>query len=158
MAATLEWRYTGGGANSDPDASLGGTASSEAVVAGPLNNLFDNTTPAEATAGDVEYRAISLYNDGDATGKVIEIWLSTETPSSDSVIAISLDSGVQSIVDEDTAPTEGGISWVHPLTGSKQAISDIAAAGAQRIWIRRTISNSAGNYADDLVQISVQYA
>jgi len=67
MAAVLELRLTGGADNDDPDASLGGVASSEEVSGTPLNNLFDDITPAEAEAGCTEYRAISIYNSGDAS-------------------------------------------------------------------------------------------
>lgn len=158
MAAVLEWRLTGGAANSDPDASLGGDMSSEQVSGTALNNLFDNVTPAEATAGDVEYRAIDLYNSGDATATAIELWISTETGSGDSIIAIAEDSGTQSVEDEDTAPSAPTLSFSHPLTGSKESISDINASAAQRIWLRRTISAAATNYTNDTVTITVNYA
>ena len=42
MAAELEYRYTGGAANANPDLSLGGTSSSVEVVSVALNNLFPN--------------------------------------------------------------------------------------------------------------------
>lgn len=158
MAAVLELRLTGGAANADPNLSLGGTMSSNQVAAGPLNNLFDNVAYAEASAGDVEYRAIDIYNSGDATAKVVELWIDSETPSTDSIIAVGLDSGTQSIPNEDTAPNSPVITFSHPLVGSKMSISDIANGSAQRLWIRRTISSSATNYADDLCGITIQYA
>ena len=158
MAAELELRYTGGAVNSDPDTSLGGVASSVVLAAGPLNNLFDNVTPSEASTGDTEYRALSLHNKGDAVATSIELYISTETGSSDSIIAIGKDSGTQLIPDESTAPSSPVITFDHPLIGSKMSISDIAAGSAQRLWFRRTISASAGNYAGDLFELTVQYA
>jgi hypothetical protein len=158
MAASLEWRLTGGAANADPDASLGGTGSSVAVSGTALNNLFDDVTPGEAVAGDIEYRAIDLYNTGDAAAENVELWISQETTSADTVIAIALDAGTQSVVDEDTAPSAPTLSFGHPLSGSKQAVSDIAAGAAQRVWLRRTVSASATNNASDTLQLSVQFA
>jgi len=158
MAAELELRYTGGAVNADPDASLGGVASSVVMAAGPLNNLFDNVTPSEASAGDTEYRALSLHNKGDAAAESIELYISTESASPDSIIAIGQDSGTQSIVDESTAPSAPVIVFSHPLVGSKMSISDIPAGSAQRLWFRRTIDPAAGNYANDLFQLTVEYA
>ena len=158
MAAELELRYTGGAANADPDASLGGASSSIVMATGPLNNLFDNVTPGEASTGDTEYRALSLHNKGDAAAESVELYISTESASPDSVIAIGPDSGVQSIVDESTAPSAPAISFSHPLVGSKMSIPDIPTGSAQRLWFRRTISPAAGNYANDLFQLKVEYA
>lgn len=158
MAAALQWNLTGGASNSDPDASLGGVSSSEEVSATALNNLFDNVSPAESTAGDVEYRAIDLVNSGDATGTVIEIWISTPTLSTDSECEIALDAGTQSVANEDTAPSAPALSFSRPLVGTKLSISDIVAAGTQRVWIKRTITAPALNYAHDTLQLTVQFA
>jgi hypothetical protein len=158
MAAVLEWRLTGGAGNSDPNASLGGVMSSTQVSGTALNNLFDNVDADEASAGDVEYRAIDLYNSGDAAALAVELWISTETGSTDSIIAIGEDAGTQSIANEDTAPSAPTITFSHPLVGSKESIADISNGSAQRIWLRRTISSSASNYTNDTVTITVNYA
>lgn len=158
MAAELELRYTGGAGNADPDASLGGAASSVELEAGPLNNIFDNVTPSEASTGDTEYRALSLHNKGDAAAESVELYISVETGSGDSIIAIGKDSGTQSVPDEDTAPSAPVITFDHPLVGSKMTIPDIPAGSAQRLWFRRTISPAAGNYAGDLFELTVRYA
>jgi len=156
MAASLQFRLTGGASNSDPDASLGGVGSSNQVSGTALNNLFDNVEPAEAIAGDVEYRAIDLYNAGDATAVVVKIWIDTESTSSYTQFDIGLDSTTQTIGAEGSAPS--GVSFSHPLSGSKLSISDIAASGAQRVWIRRTVTAGAPNLANDTFGITVEYA
>jgi hypothetical protein len=66
MAAVLKLYLTGGASNADPDASLGGVMSSEELSETPLNNLFDDIDPNQAEVGVTEYRALGLYNDGDA--------------------------------------------------------------------------------------------
>ncbi|MFW6001923.1 MAG: hypothetical protein ACOCQD_01130 [archaeon] len=83
MAANLEFRLTGGSDNSDPDASLGGAMSSETLEPSGANNLFDNVSPTEAKEGDQEYRAIDIYNTGDATAESVAIYISEETDSDD---------------------------------------------------------------------------
>jgi|OM-RGC.v1.023313865 hypothetical protein len=159
MAASLEIRLTGGAANSDPDASLGGTMSSETISATALNNLFDNVSAAEASSGDTEYRAIDVYNAGDATAKSVQAWISTESPSDDSEIEFGKDdTATQELSDESTAPDSPAVNFSHHTSASKCDIDDIAAGSAQRLFLKRTISASAGNYADDGITLCVQYA
>jgi hypothetical protein len=158
MAASLQFRLTGGASNSDPALSLGGVASSTQLSGTPLNNLFDNVSSAEAAAGDVEYRAISLYNAGDASATAVKIWISSDTTSASTEIDIALDSGTQSVADENTAPSSPTLTFSHPAVGSKLSVSDISASGAQRVWIRRTVTAGAGNLSADSGTISVEYA
>ena len=162
MAATLVFRLTGGAANSDPDASLGGAMSSTALSATPMNNLFDNVSPAEALAGDTNYRAIDVFNSGDATAESVELYMSAETSSEDSQLDFG-DGGVHdgsdqgdTIADESTAPD--GISFAHYTSASKLSVANIPAGEACRIWVRRVVGAEAENTANDLGTIAVDYA
>ena len=156
MAATLELRYTGGASNTDPDASLGGVSSTTALSATAMNNLFDNVTPSERSAGSVEYRAISIYNSGDATATSVEMYMSTITSSTDTDLAFGLDSTTGTITNETTAPS--GVSFANYTSSSKLTVSDIASSGAQRVWVRRTVQASATNTSADTGTIAVDYA
>ena len=164
MAAILEFRLTGGGSNSDPDASLGGAMSSNQLSATAMNNLFDNVTPTEASDGDVEYRAIDIYNSGDEAAISGEIYMDTETSSADSQLDFYNDGTTHdgsdqgdTIADESTEPD--GASWSHYTSASKLALpTSIAASEATRLWIRRTISAAATNTANDQCTIAVEYA
>lgn len=158
MSASLQFRLTGGASNSDPNASLGGVASTVQISGTPLNNLFDNVAAAEAVAGDVEYRALSLHNAGDATATAVKIWIDSDTTSPNTEIDLALDSGTQSIANENTAPSSPALTFSHPNSGAKLSISDIAAGGAQRVWIKRTVTAGAGNLANDSTTIKVEYA
>lgn len=157
MAASLEWRLTGGAGNTDPDASLGGVVSSQVVSSTALNNLFDNVNSDESVTGDVEYRAIQLQNAGNATAMGVLLWIVTETPCPDSIIAVGQDSGVQSIADESTAPDTPTITFTRPLVGTPMSIGNIAVGTGQRIWFRRTIDPLADSYNDDTIQILIRY-
>lgn len=155
-SANLVFRLTGGASNSDPDASLGGVMSSEEVSATAMNNLFDNVEPSEASAGDTEYRAIDIYNDGDAAAEAIDLWIDTQTASPDTSIEVALDATTQSIGDEGSAPS--GVSFSAPTSGSPLSVGDIAALSSQRLWIKRIVSASADNHANDLCGLTVRYA
>lgn len=163
MAATLEFRLTGGSDNTDPDASLGGEMSSEKLSSTAMNNLFDNVSPAEAADGDVEYRAIDVYNSGDAEAQSVEIYMSAETSSPNSKLDFYNDDTTHDgsdqddeIADESTEPD--GASWSHHTDSSKMALPNIPAGKAARLWIRRTISEGADNTNNDQGTIAVDYA
>ena len=160
MAATLVFQLTGGASNADPTLSLGGTHSSVALSATAMNNLFDDVAPAEATAGDIEYRAVDVTNTGDATAVVTKCFMSPDTSST----STELDFGIEasplgstlSIANESTAPA--GVSFAHYNTGSKLSLPDIAAGAYCRVWVRRTVTAGATNTASDSGTLNVEYA
>lgn len=169
MAATLEFRLTGGATNSDPNASLGGVMSSTEVSDTPMNNLFDNVSPAEAEAGDVEYRAIDIYNSGDAYATEVAVYMSIETSSPDTRIDLGYDSvgahasdwNGPSITDEGDTPTDSGggnISFGHYTSSNKLTLPGITPGEAVRVWLKRIVSAGAGNTSSDQGTLTVEYA
>lgn len=156
MAASLQIRLTGGAGNSNPNLSLGGVMSSTQLSATPMNNLFDNVDPTEAENGDVEYRALDIYNAGDALATSISLYLSSETTSVSTELDFGLDFTTQSVGAEGTAPSD--VSFAHYTSASKLTISDIAAGSAQRIWVRRTVSAGAANLNNDTCTLKIEYA
>ena len=170
MAAVLELRLTGGSTNTDPNASLGGVMSSTQVdSANPMNNLFDNVSPDEASSGDTEYRAIDVYNSGDATATNVAIYMDPETSSPDTQLDLGYDSAnsphtadanLPSIASEDEEPTDGTnpISFGHYTSSSKLSLPDIPAGQAVRVWLKRIVSAGAGNTSNDQGTIKVEYA
>ena len=159
MASSLQWRLTGGAANSAPNAALGGTSSSVALSATALNNLFDNVGWEEAISGDTEYRALDLFNAGDATAYAVTVWFDGNTSSADTVLALG-DGGADasaSVGGEGTAPS-GGVSFSEPTSGSPLSLANITAGHYQRVWFRRTVSAMAANTANDTATLKWQYA
>lgn len=163
MAAILEIRLTGGPSNADPDASLGGAMSSDTMEASGVNNLFDNVIPEEAVNGDEEYRAIDIYNSGDATAEVVSVYISSETSSSNTFLDFYNDGTTHdgsdqgdTIADEGTEPT--GATWSHNLSGNKLSLPDIPVSNATRLWIRRTVVAGASNTTNDNGIFTVEYA
>ena len=161
VSGDLQRRLSGGAAESDPNASLGGVMSSVAVVDASLHNLFDIVSGAEAAAGDIEYRCFYVRNNhATLTLKAAKIWISTETTSGDSNIDIGLDpagvgngtsTGVAVVTaDESTAPA--GVTFTHNITeGTALVIGDIAAGLGQAIWVEWTVDAAAAAIAVDAV-------
>lgn len=161
VSGDIIFRLSGGAANSDPNASLGGAISSTAIVDASVENLFDNVAGAEASAGDVEYRCFYVLNNhGSLTLQNAVVWISTETPSADSAIDIALagegvNGTAETVADESTAPV--GETFTHPITeGGALAIGNIPAGQHQAIWVRRTISAAAGAANADNVVMTVK--
>jgi hypothetical protein len=160
MVAAIEFRLTGGGANADPDASLGGTMSSVELSGTALNNLFDDVDESEASAGDIEYRAFDIYNAGDEQADDVTLWIDAETSSGDTEIDVAIDAtATQLLTNESTTPDDPALSFTHPISeGGALDCGDIAAAAAVRIFVRRTVDSSAVNTRLDLCGITVRFA
>ena len=88
-------------------------------------------------------------SEGDAEAHHVQFYF-TDTPNAESILAVWFDStGTQSIVNETTEPTGAAGNWTTPLVGSKLSLSDLAAAGNHRLWIRRTVDQNADNLNED---------
>lgn len=138
---------SGGGANSDPNASIGGAKSSTEWNGGTLHDLFDIITGDENAAETVDYRCIYLQNDhGSLTWEDVVAWISAQTAGG-ADLAIGLDpAGIDgtaaSPADEETAPA--GVTFSTPTSKETGlSIGDMAAGEYQAIWLRRTATDSA---------------
>lgn len=159
-ATDIEFRLSGGAANADGNAALGGEISANAV-SGALHAFFDRVTGAEAAAGDVEYRCLYVRN-GHPTltlyGAVV--WVSSNTPSADTAMAIGLGTSAingteQTIADESTAPA--GVAFSEPANfAAGLAIGDIPPGQHKAVWLRRTVSAAAAAYNNDGATLAVQ--
>lgn len=102
-----------GGAQSNPDASLGNYHSSTEITSGNDNNVFDDVSGAEASAGSTDYRVIAIKNTH-ATLDLTDakVFVSTDDSNSDTTYSLCLErpqssltaGNAQTLSDEDTAP------------------------------------------------------
>jgi hypothetical protein len=159
-ASDIDFKLSGGASNADGDASLGGVISSNAQSAS-LNAFFDRVTGAEALAGDVEYRCLYVTNShGSLTLYAATVWLSVNSPSTDTAIAIGLGTAAvnaeeQTVGNESTAPS--GVSFSAPASyAAGLLIGDIPAGQHKAIWVRRTVGSSAAAYNSDGYTLDVQ--
>ena len=155
----LQVRLSGGAANTDPNASLGGAKSSTQLTDNTKNNLFDDVTSAEHTAGDIEYRAVYCHN-AHATLTLTNAvaWIQSDTSGADTDLSIAVGSAAvngteQTVANENTAPT--GVTWsdaaISRSTGL--ALGDIPAGQHKAIWLRRTTTAGSTPQASDTAQI-----
>lgn len=160
MAADPVYRFSGGASNSDPNASLGGVKSSNGPTTGVDNNLFDDVTGDEHTAGDVEYRGLYVHNAGDVDLQNAVIWISGLSTSAETEVDIALaDEAVgatmETIANESTAPS--GPTFSRPTTkGAGLALGTIPAGSHRGFWVRRTVSAGSTPQAADTFSIRAE--
>jgi hypothetical protein len=167
VSTDLKWYYSGGSANADANASLGGEISSVEITSNLLQNLFDNVSAAEASAGSTEYRCAYLKNtNGADTVNDMKLWISSNTPSTTTRVDIALDpagigNGVSpgmatTIADETTAPS--GVSFANspdPVDASTAiAIGNLTTGECQAVWFRRVVDSGTAALAHDPVTVT----
>lgn len=147
----IDFHLSGGAGNSDPNASLGGVISTTQIVNNSDNNIFDDVTGDEASAGDIEYRAIFVANaHGSLTLQNSVIWIESNTTSTSDTIAISkategvqASGNIQTIANESTAPS--GQTFSEPANkAAGLVLGNIPSGSEHGIWLRRTVSAGAG--------------
>ena len=156
----IKFRLSGGGSNTDPNASLGGAKSSTEIGTG-LHNLFDLVSSAETTAGDTEYRCFYVHN-AHATLALENavIYIQSNTPSADTSVEIAVGSAAvngteQTVANESTAPTGVTFSSAANL-GAALALGNIPAGQHRAVWVKRIVNAGAAAYNDDQATLRVQ--
>lgn len=167
-SADIVFYLSGGASNTDPDLSLGGARSTTAITEAAQNNLFDDISTGESTAGDTEYRCFYVRNDNGASpGLTLSnavVWLQSDTPNSDTSIEIGLGTSAVGTAtseptaspnDESTAPAS--VTFSAPTTkAAGLSIGDMAAGEHKAIWVKRIVSASASSYFSDSCIIRVE--
>lgn len=155
-AAALEFRYTVdtvSTSQSDPDASLGDYTATNTVSATSMNNVFDNLTGTELTS-DVEYRALTVWNSGDATATNVELFMDTETSSTGTQIDLACIADTHGITEDleafvSESSTSGiSVSFDHYTAASTLSLPQIPASYGVRIYLRRTVHNATATTSD----------
>lgn len=151
----------GGGESSTPNNSLGGVISITEVVDATLQNLFDNVSLGEATAGDTEYRCVYVLNDhATLTAYNAIIYIHSNTPNTYSTIDIGLGTSAingeeQTVANESTAPT--GVTFSSAANeASALSLGNIPAGQHKAVWFRRTITADSPSYANDNAVIRIK--
>lgn len=146
VASDIKYRLSGGAANSDVNASLGGAKSSVELVDNTDNNLLDDVTGDEHTAGDVEYRCIYAHNGhGSLTLTGAKVWRSAHAPGADTSVAIGVGTAAvngteQTVATEADAPSGVTFSTSATDRASGLSLGDIGPGQHKAVWIRRTVS------------------
>lgn len=157
LTTDIVFRLSGGAANSNVNASLGGAKSSVALVDNTLNNLYADSLGPESVAGSIKYRAIYVHNaHASLTMQNSKVYITTNTPSTDTVFDIGVGTAAingteQTIANEDTAPTS--VTWSQPSTyGTGVSLGNIPFSQHIAVWFRRTVTaGAAAANADSVV-------
>ncbi len=150
-AGDIQRRLSGGATNTNPALSLGGAKSDTSIASGTTHNLFDAVSPAEASAGDVEYRGIYIHNaHASLTLQDARIYISTDGTGASDALDIAMadeavDIAMETIPDENTAPV--GPVFSAPTTYTAGLVingtTGLAAGSARGVWYRRTVAAGA---------------
>jgi len=178
VSGDLDYYLTGatsdGGAQADPDASFGHYRSSTAITSGSANNLLDDVSGTEASAGDTEYRCHCIKNaHGSLALENAKVFL-TATGNAEDVIsfAVEVPTGsdsagyAQTIADESTSPTVNSGNCSNWSTGTTYATGVAVNQGAHDtelssgeiifVWIRRVITAGASAANSESFSITIQ--
>lgn len=155
VAGDIEYRLSGGAANSDPAASLGGAKSSVEIT---NNNFFDDVSGAESAAGDIEYRGFYVQNNYAGSPSLdlqnARIWVQVNTPSGDTTVEIALaaegpNATMETIGNENTAPVGSPMTFSAPANyAAGLNLGTLAPGQFYGVWIRRTVNAGAAAFND----------
>lgn len=147
------------GANANPNTWLGGTISTTAWAGGALNDLFDDTSSTENSAGDTEYRMIYVKNNHASISWTSVVAYITDNAGG-ATMAIGLDpaaNGANSttvVANEDTAPA--GVTFSSPSTyGTGLSIGTLTAGQIKGIWVRKAVAANTTATASDGFTLNV---
>jgi hypothetical protein len=124
-----------------------GGAIGAALTDDALNNLWDDVSSGDASAGDTEYRCTYVKNThGSLSVPNVKVEIDTDPAESNFEIGLGAagKNGTESeIADEDTAP--GGVSFG---TGAL-SLGTLATGDFYPIWVKRIVSVGAGAATPD---------
>lgn len=182
LVKSLTGATSDGGVQASADASLGNYRSSTTITTGADNNLFDDISGAEASAGCTEYRCLVFQNTNallDLT--TAKVYVSAEVANTDVTYALCLErpttlttGNAQSIANETTAPDLTNVTYntsgawtdsascnsfatglaVGPLNSVGTA--DLKTSELIFVWIRRVISASASAASSQGLTVTIQ--
>ena len=154
MATTFLWFFFFGSPFTSENLALHHSGSSDiggAIAAiltdATLNNLWDDVSNADASAGDTEYRCVYVRNTHASTSIAnVSVSIGTDPAESNFEIALGaagLNGTESEVADEDTSP-------VGPSFGTGSiSIGTLAAGDEYPIWISRIVIAGAGALTPD---------
>ena len=161
VSGDIDFRLSGGAANSVPSAALGGAKSSVEVVTNVVENLFPNVTGTQSAAGLIDYLCIYYHNShGSLTANNSKVYITSNTTSTGDTLDLAVGTSAvnateQTIASITTAPT--GVSWVTNATdyATGVALGNIPAGQHRALWIRRTVTAGAAAKDNNVATLEV---
>jgi len=153
ISSDIQFLLSGGAANSDVAASLGGVVSSVEIVDNTVNNLFAFAGAAESDAGSTKYRGFFVKNNhGTLTLTAPKIYISSNTPSATTAVTVALaaetGSPMDTIATENDAPSPA-VSFVTAVDfANGLALGDLAPGAVKGVWVKWVIDAGTAATAD----------
>jgi len=110
-------------------------------------NIFDDVSNAERSAGDTEYRKIYVRNENADTWEAVKLWISQLTLATNDEISIKLGTseGVKSV--------EGvAAGYVTPTTKGHAdvlTVGNLVQNASKAVWIKRIVAAAGDGYTDN---------
>lgn len=158
VSGDIKYLLSGGGANTDPNAAIGGAISATDTVDNVSQNLFDNVSAAEAASGDTEYRCVYIKNThatltwGDARFYRSQASTSSDDEIDVAVAAAGVSSTETAVANENTAPasvTFAGTAVSYATGLALNSTTGLAPAAYRGVWIKRVVNSSAAPATGD---------
>jgi hypothetical protein len=151
-SAQIEFRLSGGAANTSPTAALGGamsTAGGGLITSGVANNLWPDVTGAQSAAGLTDFRGFYVRNNN-GSGIVWQspvIWIDVSPTGSAFDLAIAAEgvsTAMATIASGTTAPTSVTFSRpTNKAAGLALGSPNLSDGQYRGVWIRRTVTAGA---------------
>jgi hypothetical protein len=143
------------------------------------NNLLDDTSGAEAAAGDTEYRCFAIKNaHGSLALQNAKIWMQTTSGNASDLISFAVEvpqgddstGSCQTIANEGVSPSTAATFWSglsatqwSTGTNSTQGVAvnhgghdaDIGAGEIMFVWVKRVVAAGASAAAAETAHIRV---
>lgn len=161
IASDIKCFISGGAANTNPNASLGGIISTTELTDNSLHNLFAKVGAAEALAGSVKYRGVYIKNThATLTYEAVLAYISSQTTSPDTSIKIALagegaGATMETIANEDTAPV-GEVFVTADGVANGLSMGDLGVAVRYGVWIQRTVTAGATAFGSDTTIVATR--
>lgn len=150
ISSDIQLPLSGGASNTVQNAALGGAASTTTEA---NSTLFDNVDSTEASTGDTEYRCFYIKNNhATLTAIDLKLWITANTPSANTEIAIGLGTSAiganeQTVANENTAPA--GVTFSLAATeGAALTVGDLTPGQTKAIWVRRVVNAGTAAASD----------
>ncbi len=147
--------------SSSEGVGLGGSITSNEIISGDLNNLFDDVTSSESTNGSTEYRCLFIQNKN-ATIDLINavVFIESNTTSEDTSVEIGLGTGgissnEQTVPNETTAPSGVVFSTAEDANNGISVGTLPSDNGYVAVWIKRVVDPGAEPSTNDNFTISI---
>lgn len=156
----IKFFLSGGSANGNPDASIGGAISATEFVDNTLNNLFSKIIGDESAAGHIEYRCLYVKNThATLTLEIPKFYLDAKAGSPDTTFEIGVGAAAKNatesaIGNDKTAPS--GVTFAAPeVKAAGLSLPNLAPGDAQAIWFKYIIAAGASAFNNDGITFNV---